>query len=139
MKMTNPVYTENGWIDCDVDHPVYGVIPTTISPDDAANFETALSMKPAPYTAPPAPDLLAIERADMVVSRFQARAALHLAGVLPMVETVLKSADFITQLAWAEAQEFRRNSPTIAALAGGLGLDDKALDDLFRAAKQIEV
>ena len=139
MKMTNPVYTKSGWIDCNIDHPIYGVIPTTISPDDAENFQAALALKPAPYIAPPAPDPLDAERAAMVVSRFQARAALHLAGVLPLVETFLKSADFITQLAWAEAQEFRRNSPTIAALADGLGLDDAALDDLFRAAKQIEV
>jgi hypothetical protein len=96
-------------------------------------------MKPAPFVPPALPDPLEVERAGMVVSRFQARAALHYAGKLQEVEAFVKRADFITQMAWSEAQEFRRTSPTMAALAGLLGMDDAALDDLFRAAGKIEV
>jgi hypothetical protein len=75
----------------------------------------------------------------MVASRFQVRAALLLAGLLDQVEAAVAQADPLTRMAWAEAVEFRRNSPTIARLAEGLGLDAKTLDDLFAAALQIEI
>lgn len=78
-------------------------------------------------------------RAGMVASRFQVRAALLLAGLLDQVEAAVAQADPLTRMAWAEAVEFRRNSPTIARLAEGLGLDAKTLDDLFAAAIQIEI
>ena len=81
---------------------------------------------------------LATERAGMVVSRMQARIALHNAGHLAAVEAAVATADPVTQIAWSDAQEFRRSSPTIAALAGAVGLTDEALDDLFRAAALIE-
>lgn len=71
------------------------------------------------------------------VSRFQARAALHLAGLLDDAEAAVAAADRLTQLAWEDARDFRRDSPTIAALAGVLGLDDQAVDDLFRQAATI--
>lgn len=77
-------------------------------------------------------------RAEMVVSRFQAKAALAGAGLLTAAETAVADADATAQLAWSEAVEFQRNSPTIAALAGLVGLDDDALDALFIAANQIK-
>ena len=85
-----------------------------------------------------AAEVLEAERAKMVVSRFQAKAALSVAGLLAGAEAAVAGADAMTQLAWAEAIEFRRNSPTIAALAGALSLTDTDLDDLFRAAALIE-
>lgn len=83
-------------------------------------------------------EALAAERAGMVCSRFQAKAALHLAGLLPSVEAAIANADPLTQLAWAEAVEYSRHSPAILALAGVLELTDEQVDDLFRAAMQIE-
>ena len=81
---------------------------------------------------------LSDERSMMVVSRLQARAALHLAGRLGEVTAmVATSNDFMLQLAWSDAQEFRRNSPTIAAMAAGLNMTDEAIDDLFRAGSAI--
>lgn len=72
------------------------------------------------------------------VSRFQAKAALALAGKLAQADAaVAASNDPILQLAWAEATTFKRNSPGIAALAGGIGLDDAALDALFTTAAGI--
>ena len=82
---------------------------------------------------------LAKWRATAKVSRFQARAALLGAGLLTSIETaVANSGNAFAQLAWADAIEFRRNSPTIAALAGLVGLTDEELDDLFLAAAEIE-
>lgn len=34
MDFRNPIYTADGRIDCEIDHPVYGWIPFTASPDD---------------------------------------------------------------------------------------------------------
>jgi len=93
-------------------------------------------MEPQPVPPTPA-EALADERAGMIVSRFQAKAALMQAGLLPSVDVAIAAADGLTQLAWAEVTELRRNSPMIAALATALGLTDTAVDDLFRAAKQI--
>ena len=76
-------------------------------------------------------------RASMTVSRFQAMAALLDAGLLSQVNAALADAGPLAQLAWAEATEFHRNSPTIAGLASGLGLTDTQVDDLFRAAALI--
>ena len=72
-----------------------------------------------------------------VVSRFQARAALHIAGLLVQAEAAVAAADPLAQMAWADAQEFRRNSPTIAALSASIGLTSEQVDDLFRSAALI--
>lgn len=34
MEYRNPSYTVDGHIDCEINHPVYGWIPFTASPDD---------------------------------------------------------------------------------------------------------
>lgn len=60
------------------------------------------------------------------------------AGILDDAEAAVAQADAITRLAWAEATEFRRASPAVAALATTMGLSSAQLDDLFRAAAQIE-
>lgn len=87
----------------------------------------------APVAQEPVPNPIPQE-----VSRFQAKAALALAGKLAEAEAAVQaSGDVILQLAWAEATTFKRNSPGIAALAGGIGLDDAALDALFTTAAGI--
>lgn len=72
------------------------------------------------------------------VSRFQARAALMQAGLLDQAEAAVAQAGPLAQLAWNDAVEFRRNSPTINALAPALGLTAEQIDALFIAAAQIE-
>lgn len=75
-----------------------------------------------------------------VVSRFQARAALHLAGLLDQVEALMADpqTDPLARLAWTDAQEFRRTSPTLVAMASALSLTDAQLDQLFITAAGIE-
>lgn len=70
-----------------------------------------------------------------VVSRFQARRALKDAGVFDIVEAAIAQADEFTQDAWADAQEFRRESDLILILGQSLQLN---LDELFIAAAKIE-
>lgn len=71
------------------------------------------------------------------VTRFQARAALHEAGLLDQIEAAVAAADPLTREAWASATAFERSSPTIAALAAALGLSLADIDALFRRAAQI--
>lgn len=75
-----------------------------------------------------------------VVSRFQARAALLLAGLLDDVEALMAAPDTpaLAKLAWADAMEFERQSPTIAALAGAVGLTEQDIDALFITAAGIK-
>ena len=65
------------------------------------------------YPPPPVPQ---------VIRRFQARAALLQAGLLEQAEAAVMAADALTRIAWIDAVEFRRASPTIASLATVLGL-----------------
>ncbi len=81
---------------------------------------------------------LAAKREAMSVSRFQAKEALRLAGLLDAANAaVTASGDATIQLAWAEAATFNRLSPSILALAPVLSLDDDQLDALFATAATI--
>lgn len=73
-----------------------------------------------------------------VVSKFQAKAALLQAGLLAQTESLMAQADAVSRLAWDNAQEFRRQSPTVLAMGAALGLDAAALDALFVTAAGIE-
>jgi hypothetical protein len=81
-----------------------------------------------------------IKRQQMVVSRFQAKAALAQAGLLDSVEALMAdtSTPIVARLAWQDALEFRRLSPTIQTMGHALGLTDAQMDQLFEVAKTIE-
>jgi len=86
----------------------------------------------APYALVPA-------SVPQVVSRYQAKAALHDAGLLAEVEALMadEGTGALARLAWTDAVEFRRDSPFIADLAPALGLTDAEVDALFVAAAAI--
>jgi hypothetical protein len=73
-----------------------------------------------------------------VVTRFQTKAALASAGLLDAVESAIGGSDIVVRLAWSDALEFERASPTIAALASELSLSGEQVDDLFRLAATIK-
>ena len=114
--------------------------------DSGDEYEAAVAGKPDVFAgaiADPLPseadtaESLADDRSRMICSRFQAKAALLNDGLLPQIETLMTGADALTKLAWAEAVEFRRDSPTIALMAATAGMNETQLDDLFRAAMTI--
>lgn len=74
-----------------------------------------------------------------VVSKFQAKASLLNAGYLETVEGIMADAGtpMIARLAWTEAQEFRRDSPTVAMMAAALSLTSEQVDDMFRYAEKV--
>lgn len=53
MDIRNPRYNDDATIDCEINHPDFGWIPFTASPDDIEAhgreiFDIAQGMKPAP-------------------------------------------------------------------------------------------
>lgn len=87
---------------------------------------------PAPTELPPVP---------MQVTRFQALAALLGAGLLDTVETYMSHPDTprVQRLAWDNALTFERDSQLVQGMGASLGLSADDLDNLFRAAGEIEV
>lgn len=108
-------------------------------PADPANTDYAAYLEwlaegntPEPYVAPPPP-------IPQSVTRFQALAALSLGGYLPLIRTYIATLgeDDITRLAFENATEWERSSPTLAILAQMLNLTNTQVDDLFIAANAI--
>jgi len=87
---------------------------------------------PEPYVAPPPP-------IPSTVTRFQALAVLAAGGYLDTVRTYIDTLprSNITRLAFENAGDWERTSPTLAALATMLGLSDAQVDELFIAADQV--
>lgn len=115
--------------------------PYHITSDDPLFAEAQRDGIDTPFEpTPPEPseaENLAAWRETAKVSRFQARAALFAAGKLGAAEQAVAAIGGIAAIAWADAIEFHRNSPTIIALAGSIGLTETDLDDLFTAAAKI--
>lgn len=84
------------------------------------------------YVAPPPP-------IPQTVTRFQALAVLAAGGYLDTVRTYINTLDQnnVQRLAWENATDWERTSPTLNALATMLGLTDAQVDDLFVAASQV--
>ena len=79
-------------------------------------------------------------RATTEVSRFQARVALYNFGLLDAVNKLMadSTTTFITKEAWESASIFKRNSPTVITLGAGLKLTEEQIDELFKAALEIQ-
>lgn len=82
----------------------------------------------------------ALDREYMIVSRFQAKAAMLAAGMLPSVEAYFSgSASALDKLAWSDVTNFYRLSPLVVATGAALKMTDADLDRLFIAAAAIEI
>lgn len=84
-------------------------------------------------------DRLLRRRQSMIVTPFQAKAALLDAGLLDDIEALIAdpAADRKVVLAWNNVISFERLSPMVAGIAAALGWTDEELDGLFEAAAQI--
>ena len=116
-----------------IEHGDQFIPATTANADYRALIASGVNIEPWQEIDP-----LIAWRASAKASRFQAFAALSAAGKLTDATAAVNAAGGVAKLAWDNAIEFRRNSPTIAALASAVGLDAAALDALFIAAAQIE-
>lgn len=113
-----------------------------VTPPNVPQGKVALWQNGWVFVNPPEPEQEEppLDGVPQVVTRFQARAALHLAGLLTTVESLMTDpqTDMLARLAWQDAQEFRRQSPTMLFMAATLGLTDAQLDALFTTAAGIE-
>lgn len=90
------------------------------------------------FTAPPSP----LPSIPASVSRAQGKVALINAGLWPSVLVFVSAIPDAAQKALAEVAindttTWERTSPTLNALAYGLGMDDAQLDALFTAASGV--
>ena len=87
---------------------------------------------PEPYTPPPPP-------IPQTVTRFQALATLAAGGGLDVVHTYIDALprSNIQRLAFENATDWERTSPTVNALAQMLGLSDAQVDELFVTASKV--
>lgn len=102
---------------------------------DAVTYASLIAevrSKVEPYVPPP-------PVVPATVTRFQALAVLAAGGYLDTVRTYINTLDVnnVQRLAWENAADWERTSPTLNALAAMLGLDDTQVDDLFIAASSI--
>jgi hypothetical protein len=141
MNARNPQYNAFGTIDLEIDHPQYGWIPFTASPDDpggadiyaqaiAGEFgDVAEYVAPPPPPPPPPPS---------VVSMRQARLALLQANLLSRVQAAIESMPEPQRTAalieWDYSSEVHRHRPFVQGLAGALNLSETDLDNLFTLA-----
>lgn len=109
-------------------------IPANIANTDYQQYLAWLAEgnTPEPYVAPP-PTI------PQSVTRFQALATLAAGGWLDTVYVYIDNLprSNITRLAFENATDWERTSPTVNALAQMLGLSDAQVDDLFVAAAQV--
>jgi len=124
-KLTNNDYIlrDDGWF-----------IPQSLDNTDYQQYLAWLAKgnTPEPYVPPPPP-------IPTTVTRFQARVALVQAGYFDTINTyiaTLPQTD-VKRLAWEDAAEWERASPTLNFLANMLGLSDTDVDDLFILASSI--
>lgn len=107
----NAVYLENGWIDCEIDHPKYGWSPFTCDPNDpGALFDTkelydrmVASGTVAPYI-PPTPEELYVMQTSLIRRQ---RDFLLMTRVDPIVSNNLRWAD-LTAEEQQELTDYRR-------------------------------
>jgi hypothetical protein len=141
MDIRNPQYNSIGTIDCEIEHPVYGWIPFTASPDDVeehgrAIYDAALAMGPADYIPPPAPtleEILAAARASASLTCREFFLGLDAMGMYDTVMGILDDPDVprAVKIELETATSFERMWPTLVQMAVAMGVTDAQLDKLF--------
>ena len=128
---------EGTLIDIEIEHPTYGWIPFTASPDDVEEYGRVIYQEAkegklgdiAPYVEPePLPE----PKVNVVTMR-QARLQLLDMGLLDNVEAMI-SENRAWQIEWEYASEVKRDNPIIGAMVEALSLTEEQLDDFFKQA-----
>lgn len=141
MDIRNPIFTADGRIDCEIDHPKYGWIPFTADPNDVEPlgqevYLLALDLDPAPAAPLPQEDIGGW-RANTSCSRMQGILALGQTR-WATIQTYKATATWGEQVVIDGSGVWYRDSQNVAFFGYLLGLTDTEVDDLFRLAITIE-
>ena len=132
---------EGTLIDMEIEHPIYGWIPFTASPDDTEEHGRVIYQEAkegrlgdvSPYVEPePLPEPLPEPKVDTVTTR-QARLQLLEMGLLDSVEAAIGESRAL-QIEWDYATEVRVGSPITEAMVVALNLTEEQLDEFFKQA-----
>lgn len=130
--MHNYRYNRLGGIDADRTLDSGEVVPTTLTEAEIAEIPPGTEI--APYVEPAVP-------VPQSITMRQTRLALLAAGKLADVETAIAAMPepqrTAAQIEWEYAATVERASPLIAQLGAALGLDEAALDEMFRVASNL--
>lgn len=141
----NQTYNSFGTIDCEYQHPTFGWIPFTASPDDSEVLGRDIYARViagefgeiAPYVEPePLPAVI-----PSIVTMRQARLALLQQGLLSEVQLVIQALPSpqkeAAEIEWEYALDVNRQSPLVQSLAASLELSEDDLDLLFTLASNL--
>lgn len=144
MQVKNLKYNQLGTIDCEIEHPSYGWIPFTASPDDSEPLGVEIYNQAingefgAVEEYVPTQPVISI---PSFVTMRQARLALLQQGLLSQVQIAIDSLPSpqkeAAQIEWDYSSEVHRNKPFVQLLSAALGLTEEQLDDLFVLASTL--
>ena len=152
MEYRNPVLNAFGTVDCEIDHPQFGWIPFTASPDDAvgAAIYAEAVLIAAPYVPPTEEDVLAAWRASAATDKASFCIAANTAGILTDSDAIAAARGdwpasldgalvgmtsqeaMAAKITWAAAAVIHRADPLVQLVADYLALTPEQLDTLFQ-------
>ena len=135
MEIRNATYNRHGTIDCEVNHPKFGWIWFTASPDDVEDAGKALYAEVAKgevgeYVPPPPPTEIIPDR----VTARQFKMQLEKDGLTSSVEGWVSQQTKLVQIAYANSGTFVRSEPMMVAGFAALGFSEAEGDAFFTAA-----
>jgi hypothetical protein len=110
-------------------------------PEDPAPAFAAAEVSPASPSrvfALPVPEEVQEPSVPAEVAAWKGKAVLAAMGLLEAAEAAVVAAGGVTEIAWRGAGTWHRHSKRVAAMAAALGLKRKQVDQMFRAASEIE-
>jgi len=137
MNTRNPKYNYLGTIDCEIEHPVYGWIPFTASPDSKEKYNVDIYnmlVSNGNIAAGPTPaDILTMKRGHAAMQRMDFMLALDTAGLLTQAQTLVADATTPARIKimWDNATHFERNNTELVQMATTMGLTDAQMDAVF--------
>ena len=134
MNIRNAAFNRFGTIDCEIEHPKFGWIPFTASPDDPEKLgkdihAVAIKGTVTPYVAP---QVLAVIPASVSARQFKLQ--LEIQGLTLAVETWVAAQSKLVRIAYANSGRFDRNEPMLQAGFAALGFSQAQLESFYIAA-----
>lgn len=137
MNIRNAAFNRFGTIDCEIEHPKFGWIPFTASPDDPEKLgkdihAVAIKGTVTPYVAP---QVLAVIPASVSARQFKLQ--LEIQGLTLAVETWVASQSKLVRIAYANSGRFDRDEPMLQAGFKALGFTETDLDAFYVEAAKL--